>query len=210
MNHCAKLILLLVTMTMVVPGLTSARPKLPGSHFNGVDEQGRVLYCAKIGDLEVGDNVTFPIHIMFKSNWSADSPYLGKGWRLMLFESRIERTGERSYRLWQPDGWYRDFGCSKTSDTLLNSTAGWKGEIRGDTITAWNPSGWKLIFTKNKLSTMIMPGDIRLDLLTRFGIAEEVRAGGTGLLRVERDSITGRVKSLLLRDGKKMEIISIL
>jgi len=74
---------------------------LPRSHFEGVNEQGHVLYCEKIGDLDVAKDLQIPLHIMFKSEWMANSPYLGKGWMLPLLESRIEQMTERSYRLWQ-------------------------------------------------------------------------------------------------------------
>ena len=180
--------------------------RLPRSHFEGVDEQGHVLYCEKIGDLDVTKDLQIPIYIMFKSNWMADSPCLGKGWMLPLLESRIEQTAERSYRIWQPNGWYRDFGYSKSSETVLEGQGGWKAEIRGDTITAWAPCGWKLVFTKNKLMAIIAQNNQRLDLVSRNGQVDEVRANGQCLLRVERDAMTGRVKGLALRGGKRIAI----
>lgn len=196
-------------LTIVVTGEALSRGfdwRLPLSHFDGVNEQGYVLFCEKIGVLDVGENLQIPIHIMFKSEWMANSPYLGRGWMLPLLESHIEQTSERSYRLRQPDGWYRDFVCSKSSESVLNGTRGWKAEIRGDTITAWSPCGWKLIFTKNKLTAIVTPKNIRLDLVIRNGQADEVLANGFSVLRVERDAMTGRVKGLSLRGGKKIEI----
>ena len=196
-------------LTLVAPGEALSRRiawRLPLSHFEGVDEQGHVLYCEKIGALDVGEDLPFPLHIMFKSEWMANSSYLGKGWMLPLLESRIEQTSERSYRLWQPDGWYRDFVCSKSSESVLNGTRGWKAEIRGDNITAWAPSGWKLIFTKNKLSAIITPKNQRLDLVGRNGQVYEILANGRCLLRVERDAMTGRVNGLALREGKQIAI----
>ena len=109
---------------------------LPQSHFEGVDEQGYVSYSEKIGELDVAKDLQLPIYIVFQSNWMTSSPYLGKGWMLPLFESRIEQMGERWYRLWQPDGWYRDFGVSKTSDKELHGTAGWQAKIVGDIVVS--------------------------------------------------------------------------
>jgi len=180
--------------------------KLPQSHFEGVDEQGHVLYGEKIGALDVGGDLQIPIHIMFKSNWMANSPCLGKGWMLPLLESRIEQTAERSYRLWQPDGWYRDFWCSKSSNTVLNGQGNWKAEIRGETLTAWAPCGWKLVFTKNRLSAIVTQKNQRLDLTSRNGQVTEVLANGLSVLRVERDAMTGRVKGLILRGGERIAI----
>ena len=180
--------------------------RLPQSHFEGVDEQGHVLYSEKIGDLDAGENLHIPLHIMFKSEWMASSPNLGRGWMLPLLESRIEQTSERRFRLWQPDGWYRDFWCSKSSDTVLDGWGGWKAEIRGDTITAWAPCGWKLGFSKNKLTAIVTPKNQRLDLVGRNGQVDELLANGLSLLRVERDAMTGRVKGLALRAGKQIAI----
>lgn len=180
--------------------------RLPQSHFEGVDEQGHVLYGEKIGDLDVAKDLQIPIYIMFKSNWMADSPCLGKGWMLPLLESRIEQMAERSYRIWQPNGWYRDFWCSKSSEMVLDGQGGWKAEIRGDTITAWASCGWKLVFTKNKLTAIVTQKNQRLDLVSRDGHVNEVRANGLCLLRVERDALTGRVKGLALRGGKRIAI----
>ena len=43
-------------LTLVAPGEALSRRiawRLPLSHFEGVDEQGHVLYCEKIGALDV-------------------------------------------------------------------------------------------------------------------------------------------------------------
>ena len=179
---------------------------LPYSYFEGVDERGHVLYCDKIGELDVAKDLQIPIFIMFKSSWMADSPYLGKGWILPLLESRIEQTSENSYRLWQPDGWYRDFGCSKSSETDLTGTAGWKAKIAGDIVTAWAPCGWKLVFTKNKLTAIVTPKNQRLELVRRTGQVDELLANELSMLRVERDAMTGRAKGLALCGGKRIAI----
>ena len=65
--------------------------RLPQSHFEGVDEQGHVLYSEKIGDLDAGENLHIPLHIMFKSEWMASSPNLGRGWMLPLLDPGLSR-----------------------------------------------------------------------------------------------------------------------
>lgn len=180
--------------------------RLPQSHFEGVDEQGHVLYCEKIGTLDMGDGLDIPLHIMFKSEWMANSPFLGKGWMLPLLQSRIEQTSERSFRLWQPDGWYRDFWCSKSSELILDGQGGWKAETRGDTTTAWAPCGWKLVFKNKKLATIVTPKNRHIDLVSKNGQVDEVLANGLSVLRVDRDTTTGRVKGLTLHGGKRIAI----
>ena len=39
---------------------------LPQSHFDGVDEQGRVNYTEKIGDLDLGEGLVIPLYILFE------------------------------------------------------------------------------------------------------------------------------------------------
>ncbi len=179
---------------------------LPRTPLDGVDEQGHVLYSEKIGDLEVAEDLRFPIYVMFKSNWTCSSPYLGKGWMLPLLESRIEQMDERTYRLWQPDGWYRDFWCSKAAETVLDGQGGWKAEIRGDTIMAWAPCGWKLVFTKNKLTAMVTSRNRRLEFSCSGGLTDQVSADGRVLLRVEKDGGTGRVSGLGLSDRGRIAL----
>ncbi|MBI4473830.1 MAG: hypothetical protein HY646_14270, partial [Acidobacteria bacterium] len=67
---------------------------------------------------------------------------------------------------------------------------------------------WKLVFAKGKLASMVTPQNRRLDLVNMTGQmggqVSEVREHGASVLTVGRNVMTGRVKELVFRNGKRI------
>jgi len=129
---------------------------LPKFHFDSVNEWGYVSYWEDIGSMKMGKK-DIPIRIHFLSNRKSSSPYAGYGWSVPLLESRMVQVNEHSFKMWQPDGRFRDFGRDSGNPNLLNGQGGWKAEIRGDTIKAYADCGWGLSFKNGKISSLSTP-----------------------------------------------------
>jgi hypothetical protein len=177
---------------------------LPVNHFDGVNEQGYVAYWEKVGEVDLGDDLKLPLVIGFRSNHETGipSPYLGQGWIMPLLESSMVQTGENSFVMMQPDGWNNLF--LRKDATILNGSAGWMAEIKGDKIIASAPCGWRLEFYKGHIISMTTPKNRKLEFDYSGNVVTAMRENGVARLSVEQES-TGQVKALLF-NGKRMEI----
>ena len=174
--------------------------KVPKDHFDGVNEFGYVSYWDKIGDLDLGEGLSIPLVIGFQSDREWSSPYLGYGWIMPLFDSNLVQTGENSFEMIAPDGYTVEFGRDGKKPTVLNGQRGLKGEISGDTITLWTSCGWKLSYTKGKITSIGTPkGKTLLIGRDATGVARDVSYDGKVVIRVERD-FKGLVTGLDLGD----------
>jgi YD repeat-containing protein len=169
---------------------------LPKDHFDGVNEYGYVSYWEKIGELDLQDGLKFPLIIGFESNRETSSPYLGHGWILTLLDSRIVQINEREFQMILPDGYILSFGRDSKNPNLLNGQAGWKAEVKTDSITAYADCGWKLLFNRGKLAAITTPKNRVLEFVINNGRVSEIREGQSTLLRVETDPATGAVSGL--------------
>jgi hypothetical protein len=191
----------ILSLSLLQVSACGLRLEKPHAHFDGTDEQGHVLFVDSLGDLDLGDGLNFPIFAMFNSGWRGSSPYLGQGWMLPLLESKIVQIDDNTFQLWQPDGWYQFMSRDTTDNTILNGQGGWKAEISGNnTITAWAPCGWKLVFNEGKIVSIVTPKNRNLEIVYRGGKAAEVDLDGTPVLGVGTDS-NGEVNSLQFNKG---------
>lgn len=178
---------------------------VPVTHFEGVDSRGHVCYSEQIAELDLGDDLRLPLIINFRSDRENNSPYLGKGWILALLDSSFVQTGENAFQMIQPDGWVRPFYRGKTSDSVLDGGPGWKAEIQGNTIVAWAGCGWKLTYTKGKLTRINTPKSRELELIYSAGKVTELREKGATKLTVEFDPVNGEARALIF-GAKRLEI----
>ena len=158
----------------------------------------------EIGKIDLGDGLEFPLIINFRSDWQRKSPYLGQGWIVPLLDSHVVQRDANAFDMISPDGYTFSFGRDPKNPTILSGSKGWKGEIKGNTITVHATCGWKLVFEKGLLTQMSTPNnrvvEIRRD---REGVARDVVSGATQLLRVERD-LEGEVVGLSLGSAGEM------
>jgi len=173
----------------------------PRNHFDGLDEQGHVMFVDSLGNLALQDGTTLPLYTMFKSSWTNSSPYLGQGWMLPLLDSRIVQVDDNAFQLWMPNGRYQYLGRDAGNPNLLNGQSGWKAEIQGNTITAWATCGWKLTYDSGKISSITTPGNQVLEMTYRDGQITEVRDNGAPVLSVSVDPNSGLVDGLTV-NGK--------
>src|SRR5689334_19404920 len=110
--------------------------RLPKDHFNGVNESGSVSYWEQVGELDLSDGLKIPLVIGFESSRESVSPYLGHGWILALLDSNIVQTDENNFKMTLPDGYTLSFARERQAPSLLSGQAGWKAEIKNQTITA--------------------------------------------------------------------------
>ncbi|MEM1158721.1 MAG: hypothetical protein AAF519_10925 [Bacteroidota bacterium] len=174
---------------------------LPKFHFPDVDEWGYVSFFEKVGSVQMGGK-EIPLHIHFLSNRENSSPYAGYGWSVPLLESRIEQVSENGFKLWQPEGRFRDFGRDAKNPNLLHGQAGWKAEIRGDTINAYADCGWKLGFKKGKIVSMGTPDGKNYRYNYESGLVKSIEEVGSSnvVMKVIRNSSDGLVTKLKMGD----------
>lgn len=197
--HGSKIIGILVA-SLLIPKLVGASCGLnwlvPSNHFNGVNEHGAVSHWEDIGSVDMGDGLSLPLIINFRSDRNSMSPFLGSGWILALLESHIYQLNERNFVMVQPDGPNRYFYRINRQDTVLKDRGGWAAELKGDTITAWAECGWKLTFKNGRLASMQTPENRRLDFVQDGGRTVELREGGQTHLKVVTNPSTGSVTGL--------------
>ena len=179
----------------------------PTNYFDGVDDRGHVAYWETIGEVDCGEGLRLPLYVNYNSGRDVGvaSPYLGQGWMLPLQESNFVQEGEDRFVMTQPDGLKNLFLRAEPNGTILNGSAGWKGEIKGDTITAWASCGWKIVFSNGHITSMWTPESRRLDWVYQGGRISELREGNIVRLKVAYNS-DGRVTGLDMPAGKNIII----
>jgi len=178
---------------------------VPQDHFNGVNGKGFVSYFEKIGELDLGDNLKFPLIINFNSGNERISPYLGKSFSLCFLEANMVETGDNSFMATFPDGSLNLFIRNNSNETVLQGSAGWRSEINGDIINAYAPCGWKLSYYKGHILSITTPKNRKLEFVYSGNLVTAVRENGAARLTVEQDTATGLAKALIF-NGKRMEI----
>lgn len=175
----------------------------PETHFDGVNEYGFVSYWDQLGEIKLSDGTVLPLIIGFRSDWETltPSPHLGSGWLFGLLDSYFVQRSENAFDMISIDGYTVPFGRDPKAPSILNGAQGWKAEIKGDVVTVWAECGWKLQFTKGKISGITTPKNsvvqIRRD---QTGLVNDIVEGTNILLKLHRDSATNLTVSL--RDDK--------
>ncbi len=170
---------------------------LPQNHFEGVNSTGFVDLWEQIGTLDLGE-VKVPVNIGFQTYLPYVSKELGAGWILPLLDANIVQRDEGTFDMVQPDGWIALFRRDGSNPNILHGSGGMLAEIQGSTITVNSTcgSGWKMVFTQGKLTTLSKGKhtlSIERDALGR-GVA--IRDGITPVMRLEQDQATGLAKSI--------------
>jgi hypothetical protein len=179
---------------------------LPKNHFDGVNEFGFVSIWENIGKIDTGDGLVLPLNINFRSDRNTSSSTLGAGWHLALLDSNIVQVDERTFMMFDPAGPFRLFWRDAKNPNILGGQAGWKAEIRGDTITAWaDCGGIKLVFNKGRIASMqVKEKTFTYDY--HNGQISELIEGNTPILKVERAPVSDEVTGLTLANNQKIEI----
>lgn len=168
----------------------------PFSHFDGMDGGGRFAIIEKPSELRLATG-TIPIFFIFGSENQSASPYLGAGWTIPLLEAKIYQIDENTFRMNQPDGWYRLFWRDSKNPSVLNGQGNWKAEIRGSTITAVAECGSKIVFNDGKITSLEAKGSTLTFVYTN-GIISKIRDANTDLLQVNLDSRGKSVSGITL------------
>ncbi len=174
---------------------------LPHAHFDGVDEQGHVSYWETLGQADLGDNLTIPIHIGFNSSRQASSPTLGKGWILPLLESHIEPVDENTMHVIMPDGWTFHFLRNDNTETWRGN-AGWIGQTDGTRFTITAPCGWRLKYDLGKIQEIDTPTNRTITIKYNGPAATEADIDNKPFLQVDPNPTTGIPQSLTINDQK--------
>lgn len=179
----------------------------PETHFDGVNEYGFVSYWDQLGEIKLSDGTVLPLIIGFRSDWEtlAPSPHLGSGWLFGLLDAHFVQRSENAFDMISIDGYTVPFGRDPKTPSILNGAQGWKAEIKGDVITVWAECGWKLQFTKGKISSITTPKNsvvqIRRD---ENGLVRNVIDGTEVLLKLSQYS--GNSLTFSLKDDRIIQI----
>lgn len=198
-----------VTFVASVPSARSCGDfRKPETHFDGVNEFGFVSYWDQIGEIKLADGSVLPLIIGFRSDWEtlSPSPHLGSGWLLALLDANFVQRSENAFDMISIDGYTVPFGRDPNNPSILNGAQGWKAEVKGDVVTVWAECGWKLQFTKGKISAVTTPkgstAQIRRD---QNGLVSNVIEGTNVLLKVATDS-KGIISGLSLTNNENIGI----
>jgi hypothetical protein len=161
--------------------------QVPVNHFDGVNEFGKLSYWRKIGDVDLGDGLNIPLILGFNPTRRNSSP-LGNGWFLGPMDASLVQIDERKFLLTQPDGILREFWKNVPTDTILQGQGGWKGEIKGKTITLWAQCGWRLVFSSGKIHSITTPQSRVLNFVYGDdGKVSQIQENGEPVLRTDVD-----------------------
>ncbi len=176
----------------------------PETHFDGVNEYGFVSYWDQLGEIKLSDGTVLPLIIGFRSDWETlvPSTHLGSGWLFGLLDAHFVQRSENAFDMISIDGYTVPFGRDPKNSSILNGAQGWKAEVKGDAVTVWAECGWKLQFTKGKISGITTPKNRTLEIRRNpDGVAADIIEGTTVLLKVERDG-KNNVFCLLVGDKR--------
>ncbi len=193
-----------VTSLATVPSAKSCGDfRKPETHFDGVNEYGFVSYWDQLGEIKLADGSVLPLIMGFRSDWEtlSPSPHLGSGWLLGLLDAHFVQRSENAFDMISIDGYTVPFGRDPKNSSILNGAQGWKAEIKGDVVTAWAECGWKLQFTKGKISAITTPKNSAIEIRRdRTGLVTNVVEGTKVILKTSTDS-KGRINGLSLGNG---------
>ena len=167
----------------------------PQSHFQGVSFQGYVFHVEDFGKIDLGKELQLPLRVIFRSESNASSPYVGQGWDIPLLESHIVQIDDRWFKMIEPTGLPRLFWRDEKDPTFIHGQGGWKGQIKGNTITTWADCGSKIVFNTGKI-TQLQIKDRTFEYQYSGNRVSEIREGGRTLLKVDSDPIAGIVNGL--------------
>ena len=166
-------------------GLDWSEPK---SHFEGVSNYGQVFLVETLGEIGIRDGKKLPVRAIFRSESNATSPYVGHGWELPLLESHIVQLDEKWFRVLEPTGWYRLFWRDDKDPTILHGQSGWKGVVRGNSISVMAECGDRLDFVEGKIHGIEIKGH-KLEVERTADGRATLKDGTTALLTVARDPL---------------------
>ena len=157
--------------------------EVPHNHFDGVSENGDFSYWRDIGTFDLGEGLKIPLVIGFKPTRGGNS-LLGRGWIIPLLESNVVQVDETKFLLTQPDGITRQFWRKKPDDLLLKGQGNWAGQIQGNTIVLWADCGWKLVFSKGKITSITTPKNRVLNVVYGGDGMMKLLENGSAVLQV--------------------------
>ncbi len=124
-------------------------------HFRGVDERGHLYYSDRIGEVDLGGNLKFPLVVVFDS--SLDTPsLLGAGWFFPLLESNITPWDATQFRVREPGSWDAMLHTSSTPNQINSNK--WLGTVEGDVITLRTNGGDSMVFNKGRIQSVTTNG----------------------------------------------------
>jgi hypothetical protein len=100
----------------------------------------------------------------------------------------LEQVDEKTFKMWMPDGWHKYFWRDAKDKNVLRSGGGWAAQIQGDTITTWADCGWKVVYTRGKITSIYTPqGNVLTYNYTDNNQVADLRDRGSVIMRVKRN-----------------------
>lgn len=192
-------------MASIVRSLAcGAELDVPSNHFDGVNEYGDLSYWQKIGELDLGEGLVFPLLINFNSSRESSSPIAGKGWIVAPLDVTMTQLEENLFHMHQPNGTNTYFRRNNTNETVLRGMGTWLAEIKGDTISAYASCGWRINFTRGRLTSIQTPKSRTINFEYAGGQLVAIKEGTKTWLTAEADP---EKKAMVLScQGKKIAL----
>lgn len=179
---------------------------VPSFHFDSISRDGSLYFADQWLSIDAGEGLRVPVVANFDNTRETISPYLGKGWRLALFESHAVELSESRVAVIMPDG-YR-FVFVKGADGAYTGNHGWKGLVSGDRFRIGAKCGGAEIEFQKGLIKGLHLGDLKLV----FDRTADGRVAAVKKVGQNRDAITvqytagGEFQGLVTGDGEKLSI----
>jgi len=122
----------------------------PGSKWLNADDEGKFEFWDVIDEVRLSDTEVIPLRVRFSTS-GRHHPILGAGWEFSLFDSRIEKTSENLYTIYQPDG--QVSRLRGRGGNILQGD-GWAAKVEGNRVSCVASCGWKLVFEDGRLKSM--------------------------------------------------------
>ena len=166
----------------------------PRSWIEGCNEQGYVLISEKLAELTIpGEKAPVPIWATFDSSRMTPSPFAGMGWRIPFLEVSLVQLNENEFMLLEPGGWRRLFRRAGKNSNILNGSGDWKGQLSRDKATLWADCGWRLDFTRGKITSIKTSNNKTLEYNYVNGRLSSITCGGQLLVSVDSAEMGGKL-----------------
>jgi len=131
----------------------------PSLHFPHISSDGSLYFSDKLIEIPIGSDLSLPIIVNFDNTRFNQSPYVGDGWRVALFESFVYSVDERRKHVVMPDG--HRFVFLKKRDNFFVGNQGWVGKRDGDRFEIAAKCGSNgLVFERGYLSEISSGDDL--------------------------------------------------
>lgn len=122
-NRNACHLLVWCTVVLILGGNLFGGFLPPRFRFNHINRDGTLYYSDVWVEIDAGGGWKLPFAVNFDNTRTEVSPYLGKGWRLSLFESHVIKRDDKAFFVIMPSGYKYKF--VRRAPEFYEGNGGW-------------------------------------------------------------------------------------